>query len=269
MSPFILVAADARRPQEYPTDVRELHEQRDRQRCRSNITVCVLDSAGKLVHSFDGMPGQGEPVQQFRQKMAGHCLRELETAKKLLGTLPTAAGEKKLTLPTTAGAGQPAGVRVYLRFGTNHLRHFRVPTVEAVEVSQAERQALAWSAKPKTLSARDIKAWLQECYPPAVMDGKGGFRGITGTLSWKPAGESAEFRYATLSGTISFELDNTGRAKYQGPLEIALTYPKDREDFIDLKGTLKTSIPRQNPEGRTVERVTMDVALEGIASERN
>lgn len=235
---------------------------RDRQRCRSNIAVLILDSAGKLVHSFDGLPEPGNMLE-MKKIMPVMLQVELAKAELKLGRVPPPAKRAGLALPTAQGDGDPAGVRVYLKFGKNHLEHFKVPVVEAVPITKAEREALKWGAE-RRLSVDLLRNWLKECYPPAVMDGMGGFRGISGELTWKPAGQEGAFRYAILSGTVRFELDNTNRAKYEGPLELALRYRMDRPDLLDLEGVLPTVIPRQNPQGQTVERVTMDVAFESL-----
>lgn len=265
LKPYLLCVWNGRDGDDAPPEAQRLVRESGAGRGASNIRCFILDSSGKLVHAFDGLTNRHGDMGDMKRRMPNFFLRQLDLAEARL-ELPAKVAEKKtLTLPTVAGAGDPAGVRVYLRFGENNLGHFQVPTVEAVALGKAEREALRFSDQPRTLSAAMLKSWLCQCYPPAVMDGMGGFRQISGTLTWKPAGQDANYRYAIISGIVSFELDNQGRAKYEGPLEMALRYRGDKRELADFRGVLSTIVPKQNPQGIPVEWIDMAVTIESLS----
>ena len=238
-------------------------------RRHSNIMAFVLNSQGEVVHVFDALSSFGAGAPKLNQAgMTSDLKHHLERAKEKLSLPKLTAKKTTLTLPDVDGSDPLSGVRVYLWFGENHLDHFRVPTVEAVAARAEERAALKWSDAAHPISARALERWLAQVYPPAVMDGMGGFASIGGELSWKPAGEAGEFRFATLMGTVTFEMDNRNRSRYEGPLELVLKYRTDRAEPVALRGVLDTSIPRQGPDGRVNERVRMLTTLESLPAEK-
>ena len=240
--------------------------QRRRTQQQSNILVFVLNSQGKYVHSFDGMTDQHPaPIHEIKKRMPGYFAEELDKAAGLMGAVATAPKKSSgLVLPTVDGFG----VRIYVSLGENRLQHFRVPTVEAVSISSEERQALRYQGRSCQMDARVLQRWLAQMYPPAVMDGHGGMEKISGTLTYTPAGASKTHRFASLRGTVQFELDNRTRITYQGAFEMVLQYPSSDIEVESVAGILTSSIPRVDQRGKSVERVSMQVALETIRAAR-
>jgi hypothetical protein len=199
---------------------------------------------------------------QIKQRMPGYFRQELQRANRLLGdSLPNPKSTPG-ALPTIDGPIHPAGVRIILSLGENRLGHFRVPVVETVKISDDQRSALAYSANPRTIKAQVLQSWLAQIYPPAVMDGHGGMRSISGELTWTPAGRDQSHRFATLRGSVRFELDNRERISYQGPLDLVLSYSQDNDSLETLCGILQTRFPRNDQRGHPVERVSMTATLQ-------
>lgn len=198
------------------------------------------------------------PMGDLKKHMPSYFVQELARAARSMGFTTTSAAAKARHLPTTT---EP-GLRLYLTLGENRMQHFAVPVVEAVTLGEAEKKALRYRAESFTLDATSLQRWLAPIYPPAVMDGHGGMESITGTLRVTPAGSSATHRYALVKGTIRFQLDNTSRISYSGPLELLCRYPVGSDELDAVWGTMKTSIPRHNQQGKTVETVSLTVAIE-------
>ena len=167
-------------------------------------------------------------------------------------------------MPFLPTAKDPA-IRIYVTLGENRLYHFLVPTVEAVSINEQEKQALRYSATPQKVEAEVLKRWLAQMYPPAVMDGHGGMERVSGTLTYSTAGENKTHRFATLRGTVRFELDNQTRITYQGPFDLVLHYKKTSDELVSVVGTVTSKIPRTDMRGNAVEHVPMTVAIESIS----
>lgn len=266
LRPFIVCNWTGRSRDKEPDDVRAVMDQARAQMGRfGNLLLCVLDEQGRFVRAFSPFPGGSNPTGLgFHSDRMGQFLKEQLVTATAGMELPREVPVKKtLTLPDVPDDGTLNGVRVYLSFSANKINHFRVPVVEVVPVSAAQWQPLRYPAGARELDAKVFRPWLEQMYPPAVMDGLGGFRSITGTLTIQPAGADREFRYAIVQGTIDFALDNEFAMRYQGPLELVLKYRHDSPDVATLRGTLTAKVPRQEFKGpRTVEYVTMTAAVE-------
>lgn len=230
---------------------------------QSNILVFVLDSQGQYVHSFDAMTDQHPaPIHQLKKRMPGYFVQELNKAGKTLNLPTTTAASRTASLPTAA----TPGVRIYVSLGENRLNHFAVPVVEAVSFDKTELESLSYRNSKQTLEAPVFRRWLAQMYPPAVMDGHGGMEKVTGSLTYSPAGENATHRYAVVRGTVRFQLDNTSKISYTGPVDLVLRYTKQGDQLESVWGTMTTKIPRHGPQGRIEEMVPMTVAIEPITA---
>jgi len=108
------------------------------------------------------------------------------------------------------------------------------------------------------LSATDLKPWLEQMYPAAIMDGKGGFRKIEGNLAFKSAGKDDKHRFATITGRVDFELDNVGTSTYSGDVSIVVSYPLTESTVESIRGVADFTVPK-GP-----ERIKITAALESV-----
>ncbi len=259
LRPFILTWWSGRTIREMPTDVHALFDEAGLGNRHINLALVVLSPKGKVLRStvptinpgyFRGNPdNQGRDFKDQLDELF-HGL-PLPTIK-----LPS---HPKLTLPDICSGGQPAGVRISLKFATNRLNHFRTPVIEAVAFTDELVKSLQFPSKVVYLDAARLHPWLEQMYPPAIMDGKGGFHKITGKLRLSPVDgkESGNGpRFAILTGDVQFYLDNQSRTNYQGSLQVALEYRGIGPDLFALRGVLDAVVPK-GP-----ERIAMTAAIE-------
>jgi hypothetical protein len=123
-------------------------------------------------------------------------------------------------------------------------------------MTDEHRKALSYSAHEHEIKVADIQPWLEQMYPPAIMDGFGGFSKITGKLTASPAGKDKDYRYVLVKGDVSFELDNQGRASYSGKLDLVLRYPLKSPSLQSIRGVMASEVPK-GP-----EMIPMTVAIE-------
>lgn len=262
LRPFIVTYCSARTVDDMSDDVRAVIVAGGFRHPHLNLALFALDADGKLLRSYD--PFVRPPYFHFDPELQGRDFRrQLDDMLDGLN-LPAhaAASPAKLTLPDAAGNDPLAGVRVYLTFGTNKLNHYRTPTVEAVAFTAAMRALLRYPDAPRSIAAAELRPLLSQLYPPAIMDGHGGCRRIDADLTLAPAGSENGQRQAILKGTVSIELDNPNRTRYDGPLALVLRYGGDDPAPRSLRGTGSWTVPKHNPQGQVVESIRMIAAFE-------
>ena len=263
LRPYIVVTWNGRDADAMPKDVREVFEAGGFRQRNANIALFALDSRGKVVAART--PNVRPSAFAFDpEKMGQDFKKQLEDMLTAIAVPRNVPIKKTLTLPIVSGTDPLAGARIYLAFGRNNINHFRTPVVEAVATTEKLRAALRYPAQPKSISADDLKPWLEQLYAPAVMDGMGGFKEITGAFAMRPAGDDVKHRYAILSGEASFTLDNRTRTSYKARLTVAVRYDLEREEAIWLRGAGDMQFLRSDPQGRVVETVATKIAIESL-----
>jgi hypothetical protein len=227
-----------------PADIKAVYDAAKFPKMPINIALVVLDEHGK--HLRASRPTVKPGANRFDPSSMGKDFKRQLDEMLLDLDIPKApaAAKQKLTLPEVCGKGKPCGVRIYLTAEDNRLHHYRTPIVEAVPVTEAIAKALRYPTTSRTLAATDLKPWLEQIYPAAIMDGKGGFRSIDGSLTLKAAGSSTTHRYAIVEGELQFELDNTGRTSYRGDLALVIKYPLASNEMESLRGVCDFTAPK-------------------------
>ncbi len=254
--PFIITWWSGRTLQDMPDEIRRVVDAAGFRQPHINLALVVLDEKGNVLNSIVPRirPGafRGDPEAQGRDFKS-----QLD---ELLKNLKIPSGERparpRLTLPDVCGEGQPAGVRIFLTFAANRLNHYRTPVIEAVPMSPEVSESLRYPAEAKTVTAAQLRPWMEQIYPAAIMDGKGGFRSIEGRLRFSPAGDDADFRYAVIEGDVDFLLDNEAQSAYRGNLSLVLKYKRDSDALYSIRGVCESTIPK-GP-----ERIRMTAAIE-------
>jgi len=244
LRPFILTWWSGRTVNDMPGDVRAVYDDADFGGRHINIALVILDDRGRVLRA--SVPSVRPGESRFDPESQGRDFkRQLDELLKGLA-LPRveAPAEPKLTLPGLCTEGRPKGVRIYLTADRNRLNHYRTPIVEAVPITDSVRAALHYPDAETGLAARDLEPWLEQVYPAAIMDGRGGFRSIEGALRLKPAGQDAGHRYAVLEGQIDFHLDNASRTRYRGDLAFVLTYLLKDRAVATLRGVIDCTVPK-------------------------
>lgn len=258
LRPFIVTWWSGRTVEDMPADIRAVHDSAGFAGRHINMALVVLDENGK--HLRSSIPQVSPPSFRFDPEAQGRGFkRQLEELTKGMALPKVEPPEKPvLTLPTVCGAGKPNGVRIYLTAEENRMNHYRTPIIEAVPLTQSVREVLKYSNWDRALTAADLKPWLEQIYPAAIMDGKGGFNRIDGALTFKLMGKNETQRFATITGTVDFELDNASRTTYRGELEIALRYSLNDPGVASIRGVLSFTVPK-GP-----EKIKLVAALESL-----
>lgn len=262
LRPFVVTSWTGRSADDLPDEIRALYHAAGLKQRHVNFALFVLDEQGQFLRGVQ--PAIRPPAFQFNPEAQGRDFaRQLND---LLAGLPVprrpATTALTLTLPDVEGAVTPTGVRIFLSFSANRLNHHRTPTVEAVPLADDLRKALVYPRKEGELPAAVVRSWLEQIYPPAIMDGKGAFRSLTGKLRFGPAAGNDRERWAIVRGKVQFVMDNSNRTEYSGDLEMALRY--DGERLVQVRGICACNFPKQNPEGRVVETFRMLAAIESL-----
>ena len=264
LKPYIVAVWNGRNSDEMPNDVREVYEAGRFRQNHVNIALFVLDPSGRVRAAK--VPDVHPPAFRFDPDEQGRDFkRQLDEMFATIEKPPASPARSSLTLPTFRGTGDFIGARIYLTFERNRIQHYRTPVVEAVRTTDALRTSLAYPSEKRILSASDLKPWLEQLYAPAVMDGMGDFREITGSFTLRSAGSDAHHRYAILSGEASFVLDDRARTSYVASLSVALKYAPATNDPVWLRGVGEMEFPRPSPPGQRPERVRTAIAIESIS----
>lgn len=249
LRPLIVTWWSGRTISDMPKDVRAVYDQADFGRNHINLALTVVDEKGKLLRS--AVPFVGPPAFQFDPEEQGRSFKsQLDDLLKDL-PLPKVTTPPKLNLPDVKD-----GVRMYLTFGPNRLNHYRTPTVEVVPMTDELRKTLSYVDSTREIKVADIRPWLEQMYPPAIMDGLGGFSKIGGKLIASPAGKDAVHRYVLVKGDLTFELDNRSGLSYAGKLDLVLRYPLASLELHSLRGVMESKVPK-GP-----EFIPMTIAIE-------
>lgn len=258
---FIITYASARHVEDFPDDVRQLCEQAGHRK-NINIGLMLLDANGKLIKQMT--PSIKPPAFHFDPEAQGKDFkRQIDQLLDGVTIKPAKkAKQPKLALPDVPGDDVLAGVRIYLTFGSNKLNHYRTPTVEVVEMSKELRQSLQYPKDTVPLKTELLRPWLEQIYPPAIMDGKGGFDRIDASLTLRQVKTNGATRYAMIEGDVKFALDNKSQIRYDGKLAVVVEYAGDSPQALSIRGVCDCVFPKHNPQGQPVERIRMTAAIE-------
>ncbi|WP_309709020.1 hypothetical protein [Armatimonas sp.] len=252
LKPFIVTSWNGRRLSEMPAGVKKVFEKGRLGGDNVNIAFFVLSSEGEVLRA--GIPFvQPGYFRMDSAAMGADMVRQLKDFFKDLDipSAPKAPREPVLPDITTSG------FRVFLTFGSNKINHYRTPVIETIVFTPELAALFARPKATKMLDAAALKPLLSVLYPPAVMDGMGGFRKLTGSFTLEPLpGEAA----AVLTGAPTLILDDRNATTYTGPLELALRYPPGKP--LTARGTFTALFPRFRPDGEIAETVSLTAAFE-------
>lgn len=228
LRPFIVAFWGQHADEPLPEDVLPLYEASGR--VGSNVRCFVLDSGGRLLHSFNGFPANmGNPLAFSPEEYAAYFAGEITRGA---GRLPLPEEEPALKLPDVKD-----GVRLFVRLPRRQ-DSYGYPVVETVE-NRDEWKLLAAPDTSREIEARRLSRWLSLCYPPGVNEQLEPFKTVRGTLTLRPAGKDR----AILSGPVRMALSETDYELFEGTFEAVLTYtPK-----LTLRGVVDGRYWRFDP----------------------
>jgi hypothetical protein len=223
----------------------------------------VLDSRGKVVHEFHGLPGVGRSEARGRSDHKA----EIRKARGILklpeaerehpdGPLPGLPDLKPLD------SGAPGGVRLFIRQDdpANSIRS-RLPVVEVVSMTADDWKPLAYPANKRDIEAATLKSWLVWLYPAGIRaaDEQKRFQRFDGTLTLEPAGSDDNFRYALLRGRVRLAKGGDTESAFEGELKALLTYRREAAEVRSLRGVVEGTYLYRT---RGTSREKLSVAIE-------
>jgi hypothetical protein len=232
LRPFIVAFWGQKDNEPIPADLRPLYEASGFG--HSNVRCFVLDSGGRLVHSFNGFPGNaGDPTRTSPEQYAAYFAGEIARGAAAVEGRPASRETRPLELPDVKD-----GVRLFIRL-PYHPGSYGSPVVETVE-NRDEWKTLARPDSPRSLDAGKLLRWLRLCYPPGVNEQLEPFRVARGALTLTPDGKDG----AVLTGSVRLAMAEEGYDLFEGTLEAALTYTGGA---VSLRGVVDGTYWRFDP----------------------
>ena len=192
--------------------------------------------------------------------------QEIEKATAQMDLSGVKTAEPKLRLPEIGPNSKvtqmPAGVRILLSLKHPFASTFRVPVVETVVNTAAEEELLHYPQQPKTIAANSLKRWLEQIYPPAMMERSGRIVGISGDLNFRPAGSEKNEQLAILQGTVHFTFDDARQTRYQGSLAMTFRYTDEGQQMESFRGLYRGIFPKWDKQGKGLAKILMQGVLE-------
>ena len=236
---------------------------------QSNVDLAVLDTSGKVIHSFDAFerfavrPGEN---------LAQYTARELQRGLGLLELQDLPPRDNPLALPDLEGK---QGIRVFVTLKDDRMRAYRAPIVEVVPLSASDWQPLAYPQQPRQLQASSLHKWLSQVYPPGVMERTNprtkqayAISSTEGTLSLVPLEAAGRSRQAILTGRVRLSDEGPGEFNYQGELQVLLTYPPGQQQPGSLRGVFEGAYPRHDRFQDRPRRVPLEAVFESLPTKQ-
>lgn len=271
LRPFILVSWNGTSTRDFPEDVGTLYKQANLSRNGGPIRLFVLNPAGELEAAFFPFAGQSPATLGFDpQRMGTFLKQEIKKASAGMDLSKTRVAGRQLKLPglTTlkpaAVSQMPAGVRVLLSLEHPFSNSYRVPVIETVAVNVAEEKVLQYPQTSRRVSAHSLKRWLEQLYPPGMMERSGRILDVQGDLLLRPSGSDEQFRYAILQGTVYFTFDDARQTRYEGTVAIAFRYARNAGKMKSFRGIYRGIFPKQDRQGKGEARILMQAVLESL-----
>jgi hypothetical protein len=240
LRPFLVTAWHGAEVADMPADVRAVFTGSDLSKDprRLNLFVFMLDHRGRTVHSFHGLPGgaRGGDGRSDYTKEIPSGLAKLK--------LPAAKEGRPLAVPDlkAAGAGVPAGVRLFVRLNdAKDPTRSQMPVVEVVPIQAEDWKPLALPEKATEVEAAALKSWLAQLYPAGIRtaDQRQPFTKISGSLRLEPAGAGGAGRYALLRGRFQLAKGDEKESAFEGTLQAVLTYGPDAPGVKSVRGVVE------------------------------
>ena len=271
LRPFIMVSWNGTSTRDFPEDVGTLYRQADLPRDGGPIRLFVLNPEGQLEAAFFPFAGQSPATLGFDQQRMGTFLKqEIRKASAGMDLSKTRVASRQLKLPALAAlkaptvSQMPAGVRILLSLEHPFSNSYRVPVIETVAVNAAEEKALQYPETTRRVPAQSLTRWLEQLYPPGMMERSGRILDVEGSLLFRPAGSDDQARYAILQGTVYFTFDDARKTRYEGTVAVAFRYARNAEKMKSFRGIYRGIFPKQDKQGKGEARILMQAVLESL-----
>jgi len=246
MAPYVVTHWNGNDFEKMPAEVRTIVEKYSKNR-KGPLQFFVFDAKGQFVKVFKPYR-EGQRFEPSR--MHEDLLPQLRELATLLG-LKEESKEPALRLPDVEGAAPVSGVRLFLKLRSRSAQplNYKAPVCEAVAVSDEERAALVYPETERTVESAALKRWLEQFYPPAIMESSNRTPSVGGSLILTPAGSDARVRYAVLRGDLQWTMDDKRKSKYRGTVAIVLTYALDSSAVATVRGVAEGTYSKYDRRG--------------------
>ena len=269
LRPFIVVSWNGTGTKDMPEDIWKVYRAGNLGGSGGAIRLFVLNPAGELVRAFFPFAGQSPATLGFDYERMGMFLKqEIQKATVDMDLSQLKVAAPKLRLPENASQStpevrqMPAGTRLLVSLEHPFAGSYRVPVVETVTNTAVEQASLRYPQQPRTVSATSIKRWLEQVYPPGMMERTGRVLDVSGDLSFRPAGSDEKASYAILQGTVHFTFDDARKTRYQGSLAVTFRYTDEGQQMQSFQGIYRGVFPKWDKQGRGVAKILMQAVLE-------
>jgi len=267
LRPFIVVSWNGTSTRDMPEDIWQIYRAGNLDRRGGAIRLFVLNPNGELVRAFFPFAGPSPATLGFDRERMGLYLKgqiEKASAELDLSQIKTMNPEVRLpeVRPNPSVQQMPDGMRMVLSLKHPFSSAYRVPVVETVSNSPAEATVLQYPQHAKTIAASALGTWLEQIYPPGMMERSGRIVDISGDLRFRPAGAEENERLAILHGTVYFTFDDARQTRYQGDLAMTFRYLGNGEQMKSFRGIFRGIFPKHDMQGRGVAKILMQAVLE-------
>ena len=267
LRPFIVVSWNGTSTRDMPEEIWQIYRAGNLDSRGGAIRLFVLNPNGELVRAFFPFAGPSPATLGFdRERMGLYLKGQIEKASAELDLSRIKTNERKVRLPDVRPnpslQQMPGGLRILLSLKHPFSSAYRVPVVETVNNSPAEATVLQYPQQEKTISANALERWLEQIYPPGMMERSGRIVDISGDLKFRPAGAQENEQLAILQGTVYFTFDDDRQTRYQGDLAMTFRYADKGQLMKSFRGMFRGIFPKRDMQGKGEAKILMQAVLE-------
>ena len=267
LRPFIVVSWNGTSTRDMPEDIWQVYRAGKLDNRGGAIRLFVLNPNGELVRAFFPFAGPSPATLGFdRERMGLYLKEQIEKATTQLDLSQIKTTEQEIRLPEVSPNSSlkqmPAGLRILLSLKHPFSSAYRVPVVETVGNTTTEERLLQYPRQEKTIHASGLKRWLEQIYPPGMMERSGRIVEISGDLKFRPAGSEQTEQLAILQGTVYFTFDDALQTRYQGDLAMTFRYLESGQQMKSFRGMFRGIFPKHDMQGKGVAKILMQAVLE-------
>lgn len=208
---------------------------------RSNVYVFLLDSRGRVVHTFDPRPLESRG--HWDDTYAPHFASELE---KGIARLPAEEVRADARRPGEEEREDGLSVRIFSAIEPEATAAFNQPIVETRSLGAGEWDQLSYPRAERRVDASVLEPCLARIYPPGIVFPKESDHasrlvknGEHRHLTLVPAGTRGGQRHAVLTGTVELKIPGGGREPSIGNVEIVLAYDARSSAVRSMRGVFR------------------------------
>jgi hypothetical protein len=254
LRPCIVTSWTGKSTRTAPPEIKAVYRQLKKE-YRFNIVLFVLDPDGKVVDAFLPFRETGGRMKGTQIVQAGSWLRDrIAGALKKTKVHSRASAKEKINAPDIDDLGLEEGIRLTILFDPERGGNYKMPTVEVVPFLASEKKVLSRAKSGREFDASKLQGWLEQVFPPGIMNSTGKMKRVSGKLILSPAGR----RNSILRGEVTFQYDDEAGTIYKGTLELVISH----SERVGVKGILEGMYPKKDRRHHDTNEIGMTVLIE-------